>query len=51
MAVLQDLDVKAADVLYAYVMAPNKEKMWTVLGPEFGDYAGKCAMVIRVCMV
>ena len=33
--VLHDLEVKAADVLNAYVMAPNHENIWTVLGPSF----------------
>ena len=47
MAALHDLVVKAADVLNAYVMAPNHEKIWTVLGPEFGDNAGESAVIIR----
>ena len=38
---VHDLDVKAADVLNAYVTAPNREKIWTVLGPEFGDNASE----------
>ena len=33
MVALHDLEIKAADVLNAYVMAPNCEKIWTVLGP------------------
>ena len=37
MAVLHDLEVKAANVLNAYVMAFHHEKIWTLLGPEFGD--------------
>ena len=40
MAALHDLEVKATDVLIAYVTAPNHEKIWTALGPEFGDNAG-----------
>ena len=35
MAALHNLEVKAADVLNAYVMATNCEKIWTVLGLEF----------------
>ena len=31
MAALLDLEVKATDVLNAYVTAPNREKLWTVL--------------------
>ena len=47
MAVLHDLKVKAADVLNAYVMAPNHEKICTVLGPEFWDDACKSATIAR----
>ena len=32
----------------AYVPAPNHEKIWTVLAPEFGDDAGKSAVIVRV---
>ena len=37
MAVLHVLEVKAADILNAYVMAFNREKIWTVLNPEWDD--------------
>ena len=47
MAVLHDLEIKADDVLNAYVMAPNYEKIWTVWGQEFGDDAGKSAIIVR----
>ena len=33
MVALHDILVKAVDVLNAYVMAPSREKIWTVLGP------------------
>jgi hypothetical protein len=36
---LNDLDVKMADIENAYLTAPITEKVWTVLGPEFGDDA------------
>ena len=36
-AALHDLEVKAADILNACVMAPHREKIWPVLDPEFGD--------------
>ena len=29
-------------------MAPNREKIWTVLGPEFGDDADKSTIIVRV---
>ena len=32
MAALNDLEVKSTDLI-AYVMAPNHEKIWRVLGP------------------
>ena len=35
MAGLHDLEVKAADALNDYVMASNREKIWTVIGSEF----------------
>ena len=47
MAALHDLEVKAADVLNAYVMAPNSKKIWTVLGPEFGEDDSKSVITIR----
>ena len=39
MAVSHDLEVKAADILSAYVMVPNG---------EFGGDAGKFAIIVRV---
>ena len=48
MAALHGLEVKAADALNAYVMAPDHEKRWTELDPEFGDDAGKLAIIVRV---
>jgi hypothetical protein len=47
LAVLNDLDVKMADIENAYLTAPITEKVWTVLGPEFGDDAGKRALIVR----
>jgi len=47
MAALNDLDVKVGDVLNAYITAPITEKVWTVLGPEFGNDAGKSAIIVR----
>jgi hypothetical protein len=47
LAALNDLDVKMADIENAYLMAPLTEKVWTVLGPEFGDDAGKRALIVR----
>jgi hypothetical protein len=42
-AALNDLQVKTADIENAYLTAPIKEKIWCVVGPEFGDDAGRQA--------
>ncbi len=44
---LNDLKVKVGDVLNAYIIAPVKEKVWTVLGPEFGHDTGKSAIIVQ----
>eukprot|EP00804_Cyclotella_cryptica_P003089 CCRYP_006074-RA/>CCRYP_006074-RA protein AED:0.29 eAED:0.04 QI:0/0/0/0.75/0.33/0.5/4/0/1079 len=46
LAALNDLEVKVADIMNAYVTAPTEEKIWTILGPEFGDQ-GKKAVIVR----
>jgi hypothetical protein len=47
LAALNDLDVKMADIENAYLTAPITEKNWTMLGTEFGDDAGKRALIVR----
>jgi hypothetical protein len=47
LAALNDLDVKLDDIENAYLMAPLTEKVWNVLGLEFGDDAGKRAIIVR----
>ncbi|KAL7461107.1 hypothetical protein ACHAXS_003421, partial [Conticribra weissflogii] len=47
MAALNALKVMAADIMNAYITAPNKEKIWTLLGPEFGKDKGRKAIVVR----
>jgi hypothetical protein len=47
LAALNDLDIKMADIENAYLAAPITEKVWTVLGPEFGNDAGKLALIFR----
>ena len=39
------------DKLNAYINAPIREKVWTNLGPEFSDDAGKRALIIRTLYV
>jgi hypothetical protein len=46
-ASLNDLEVKVGDVLNAYITAPVKEKVRTILGPEFGLDSGKCAIIVH----
>ena len=46
-AALNDVEVKSGNILNAYVQAPVTEKVWTTLGPEFGKYARKAAVINR----
>ena len=46
-AALNDLEVKAGDVQNAYITAPITEKVWTILGKEFGADAGKQSIIVR----
>ena len=44
---LNDLQVKAGDVMNAYVTAPCSKKIWTVLGKEFGTDQCKKTIIVR----
>ena len=44
---LNDLEVKAGDILNAYLTTPESEKIWCVCGPKFGKDAGCIAIVKR----
>ncbi len=46
-AFLNDLEVKVGDVLNAYITAPVKEKVWTILGPKFGHDTGRSAIIVH----
>ncbi len=46
-ASLNDLEVKVGNVLNAYITAPVKEKVWTILGPKFGHDSGKNAVIVH----
>ncbi len=46
-ASLNDLEVKVGDVLNNYITAPVKEKVRTILGPEFGHDTGRSAIIVR----
>ena len=47
LAALNDLEVKAGDILNAYLTAPVAERIWCICGPEFGADAGRIAIVKR----
>jgi len=47
LAAFNDLEVKAADIMNAYITAPVEEKIWTILGPEFRADQGKKATIVR----
>jgi hypothetical protein len=46
-AALNDLEVKASDVMNAHLMVPCEERVWTILGAEFGGDSGKKAIIVR----
>ena len=46
-AALNGLDVKTSDIENAYLTAPTEEKLYTILGPEFGEDVGKLAIIVR----
>ena len=46
-AALNDPEVKVGDVLNAYITAPVKEKVWSVLRPEFGCDTGQSAIIVQ----
>jgi hypothetical protein len=46
-ASLNNIKVKVGDVLNAYITAPVKEKVWTILRPKFGCDAGRSAIIVH----
>jgi hypothetical protein len=46
LAALNNLEVKTADIENAYLTAPIGEKIWCTLGSEFGEDAGKHAIIV-----
>ena len=44
---LNDLEVKAGDILNPYVLAPDTEKVWTTLDPEIGKDTRKTAVIVK----
>jgi hypothetical protein len=47
LAALNDLEVKKSNIESAYLTVPITEKVWCILGPEFGEDAGKKALFVR----
>lgn len=45
-AALNDLDVTMGDIKGAYLSAPTSEKHWILLEQEFGEDAGKYALIV-----
>jgi Reverse transcriptase (RNA-dependent DNA polymerase) len=46
-AALNDLEVAGGDVQGAYLNAPCREKVYIVCGPEFGESAGRIAVIVK----
>ena len=46
-AALNDVDIKMAYIGNAYFNASTEEKVYCVTGPEFGEDAGKIAVIVR----
>ena len=44
---LNDLEVKVGDVENSYITAPARERIYTILGEEHGEDAGKKAIILR----
>ena len=44
---LNNLEVKASNVMNAFLTAPCAKKIWTTLGPEFRDDVGKKAIIVQ----
>ncbi len=51
LAALKSLDVMAADILKTYITTPCKEKIWTMLGSEFGKDKVKKAIIVRALYI
>ena len=47
LADLNDFIIKVTDIQNAYITAPVTEKIWTNLGLEFGEYAGRKSIIGR----
>ena len=41
-----DLDILMTDIGNAYLNAPTSEKVYTIAGQEFGEYAGRIVIIV-----
>ena len=48
-AALNDLDILACNILNAYLTAKFREKIWTIVGPEFGIEKGTL-MIVKISL-
>ena len=46
MVVLNNMSVKTSDIMIAYNKYPCGEKLYTILGPEFGQDEGKMMIIV-----
>jgi len=49
-AVHNDLKVIAADIGNAYLHAKTTEKLYSILGDDYGELSGKVLLVFDACM-
>ena len=47
LAALNDLEIMAGDCEGAYLNAESRERLYTKCGPEFGEYEGRYAIIVR----
>jgi len=46
-AALNGLGILSCDIQNAYFIAPCREKIWTVAGPDFGSRCGQKMIIVR----
>jgi hypothetical protein len=46
-AALNDIEIMACDIGNAYLIAPCREQVWFIVGPEFGSRQGTLVKVVR----
>ncbi len=47
LAALNDVDLISVDIGNAYLQATTKEKVYTIAGPEFGEFQGHNMLIVR----